>query len=77
MASITSKIGSFQSLYRHFVVATSKLRPVVLKEFSEEPILPWVDVSTKIYEQSTRASEHINPLFKTFCDDGEAYLQSL
>ena len=63
MASLIFKSGCFSALYRHFVVATSKLRPIVLKEYNEAPELHWEEVSNKIYEKAARAAEPINPIF--------------
>ena len=77
MASLTFKNGCFSALHRHFVVATSKLRPIVLKEYNEAPELHWEEVSTKIYEKAVRGSEPINPLFQTFCSDGDRYLAAI
>jgi hypothetical protein len=77
MAHLAHRPASFSVLYRHFIVATSKLRPVVLKEYYESSELPWAEASNSIYEKSIRASEPINHVFKSFCDDGEVFLAKL
>ena len=35
--------------------------------------LPWEAASEQILERSKRGGEHINPLFKQFCEEGEQY----
>ena len=77
MAALTFKTGCFSVLYRHFVVATSKLRPIVLKDYKEAPELPWEEVSAQIYSQSVRVSEPINSVFQAFCQDGDRYLATI
>ena len=66
------KTPALTSLYRQFVVSTSRSRaPIYTEHLNQEPQPSFDLIRDKVYDKAQKDKEETNPLFKQFCEEAE------
>lgn len=65
----------FESLYRHFVIATAKARPAIQAKHLLNQEITYEQIQDEVYTAAEKEQESMNPVFKNFCDAGKAFIE--
>ena len=66
------KTPVFTTLYRHFIVSTSRSRAAVYEqELNQEPYPEFSQIQSKVYEVAVKNGEEGNAIFGQFCQEAE------